>query len=141
MDVRYVLIGLGLITLVLAVVLAREGLWWVAISDAFFGAGIPWVAWVSLQDEKRAHRRALRPEAEPALGPPPGPREAIEAAAAPAAELPPAAAPVAPFEAARKLHEQSGGDPAKSGEPPSPPLYPRPAPGPAHARSRRRKHR
>jgi hypothetical protein len=113
--VRYVLIGLGLITTALAAVLALQGLWWAAIPTGFFGVGIPWVAWVSLRDEKRAHERALNPEAEPAPELPPEP---IGAAPAPAAEPTPAPPP-----------------------PVSP--YPRPAPRPAHAhaRARRKKHR
>ncbi|MGH9482136.1 MAG: hypothetical protein ACRD1L_08575 [Terriglobales bacterium] len=54
---RYVLIGLGVITLALGVILAREGLWFVALPDAAFGLGVAWVAWVSLRDE--GHDRGL----------------------------------------------------------------------------------
>ncbi|HEY7837923.1 MAG TPA: hypothetical protein VIC54_04945 [Terriglobales bacterium] len=112
---RYVLIVLGLITTALAAVLALQGLWWAAIPAGFFGVGIPWVAWVSLRDEKRAQLGALGPEAKPAPEPPPQP-----SAAAPTPAVEPASPPPVP-----------------------PPVYPRPAPRPAHAhsRTRRKKHR
>ena len=114
---RYVLIVLGLITTALAAVLALQGLWWAAIPAGLFGVGIPWVAWVSLRDEKRAQLGALNPEATPAPEPPPQPSAA---APAPAAEPTPASPPPVP-----------------------PPVYPRPTPRPAHAhsRARRKKHR
>lgn len=48
---RYVLVGLGVVTVALAVVLAWEQQWWAAIPDGAFGIGVAWVAWVSVQEE------------------------------------------------------------------------------------------
>jgi hypothetical protein len=41
---RVVTIGLGAITLALAVVLAAEGQWWIAMPDALFGSGVALMA-------------------------------------------------------------------------------------------------
>ena len=49
--VRYVLVGLGVVTVALAVVLAWEQQWWAAIPDGAFGIGVAWVAWVSVHEE------------------------------------------------------------------------------------------
>ncbi|HXR98340.1 MAG TPA: hypothetical protein VN709_10915 [Terriglobales bacterium] len=53
---RYILILLGIATVALGVVLAREGLWWIAVPDACFGGGVGWIAWASLRDEHRNRR-------------------------------------------------------------------------------------
>lgn len=45
---RWILVGLGILTFVLAVVLAKEGQWWVAVPDGMFGIGIAWLAWEDL---------------------------------------------------------------------------------------------
>lgn len=45
---RWVLIFLGILTFALAVVLAHEGQWWIAVPDGAFGAGIAWIAWGDL---------------------------------------------------------------------------------------------
>jgi len=151
--VRYVLIVLGLITTALAAVLALQGLWWAAIPAGLFGVGIPWVAWVSLRDEKRAQLGALNPEATPA--PDGGSLEMPRAErASPAANRSPpssdqrerpsekwrATPPQQPSEAA----PAPAAEPTPASPPPvPPPVYPRPAPRPAHAhsRARRKKHR
>lgn len=49
---RYVLVGLGVVTVALAVVLAWEQQWWAAIPDGAFGIGVAWVAWVSVHEER-----------------------------------------------------------------------------------------
>lgn len=49
---RYVLIFLGLVTIGLGVVLAAEGEWWIALPDAAFGAGVAFVAYESLQEDR-----------------------------------------------------------------------------------------
>lgn len=67
---RYVLILLGLVTVVLAVVLAREGLWWAAIPDGAFGVGVAWVAYVSLRDEPDEPRSPGTPFIVPGSAPP-----------------------------------------------------------------------
>jgi len=64
--VRYVLIGLGVVTLVLAALLAREGQWWAAIPDAGFGAGVGWVAYVSLREERAEQPPQPAPPSHPA---------------------------------------------------------------------------
>lgn len=50
---RVVLILLGIVTVALAVVLAREGEWWIAIPDGLFGLGVAFVAWESLREDRR----------------------------------------------------------------------------------------
>lgn len=55
---RWLIIGLGAITFLLAVVIARERLWWIAVPDGLFGLGVAWVAWADIHS---AHRPA-RPE-------------------------------------------------------------------------------
>lgn len=50
---RYVLVGLGVVTVALAVALAWEQQWWAAIPDGAFGIGVAWVAWASLQEERQ----------------------------------------------------------------------------------------
>jgi len=71
--VRYVLIGLGLVTLVLAAILAREGQWWAAIPDAGFGAGVAWVAFASLREERQERQEVLQPAPEKPAAPAPTP--------------------------------------------------------------------
>lgn len=116
---RYVLIGLGIITIVLAVVLAWEGQWWAAIPDGFFGAGIPWMAWNSLREDQ--HQRQMEkvptPEPEP---------EPVAVAATPAVAEPASAPP-----------------PSPAALPPPAPVSPpgRPRQGPHPARSHRKKHK
>ncbi|MGH9540443.1 MAG: hypothetical protein ACRD2H_00990 [Terriglobales bacterium] len=89
---RWLIIGLGAITFLLAVVIARERLWWIAVPDGLFGLGVAWVAWADIHS---AHRPA-RPETSgetPAVAP----VEVREVRAAPAAApvLPPPPQPAA----------------------------------------------
>lgn len=64
---RWLLVFLGLITLALAVKLAGEQLWWIAIPDGAFGAGVAWIAWASLHPprglETREHEESAAPSA------------------------------------------------------------------------------
>jgi len=61
------LIGLGVITMGLAVVLAAEGEWWIAIPDALFGLGVGWVAAASVRADRQPAAAALTaPAATPA---------------------------------------------------------------------------
>lgn len=74
---RWILIFLGILTFALAVVLAHEGQWWIAVPDGAFGVGIAWIAWEDLH--------------APAEGAP-----VLRVAPVPAApEPPPVSAPVA----------------------------------------------
>jgi len=68
--VRYVVGGLGILTIVLAAWLANEGQWWIAIPDGLFGLGIAWIARNSLHEE---HHVAVAPPA-PTLVPAPPPQ-------------------------------------------------------------------
>ncbi|MGH9535497.1 MAG: hypothetical protein ACRD2E_11635 [Terriglobales bacterium] len=45
---RWLLIGLGIVTFLLALVLAKETQWWIAVPDGCFGVGIAWIAWEDL---------------------------------------------------------------------------------------------
>jgi len=74
--VRYVLIGLGVITLVLAAILAREGQWWAAIPDAGFGAGVAWVAFASLREERQERQAAAVQQSEKPAATPSAPPQA-----------------------------------------------------------------
>ncbi len=60
---RYILILLGIVTVALGVVLAREGMWWIAVPDACFGGGVGWLAWVSLREEHHGRRAIPAPPA------------------------------------------------------------------------------
>ncbi|MGH9486841.1 MAG: hypothetical protein ACRD04_04540 [Terriglobales bacterium] len=64
-GVRYVLVALGIVTVVLAVLMTRENLWWMAIPDALFGIGVGWMAVAS----GHAERHPQMVEAEPAPEP------------------------------------------------------------------------
>lgn len=99
---RWIIIGLGIITVLLAVVLARESQWWLAIPDGLFGLGVAWVAWADLHAEHRPApaERATEPpaaipavelRAEPAPVPAPQPAPAASAPAAPSRSSPPPA--------------------------------------------------
>ncbi|MGH9475028.1 MAG: hypothetical protein ACRD1C_01715 [Terriglobales bacterium] len=72
-GVRYVLVVLGMITVVLAAWMARENLWWMAVPDALFGVGVGWMALASGNAER--HPFAVAPaEALPPPAPqPPAP--------------------------------------------------------------------
>lgn len=89
---RYVVIGLGAVTLALGVVLAGEGLWFVALPDAAFGLGVAWVAYLSLRDEQQDRRAGLLvvpsppqpvPESVPVPPSPPPPPSTAPAAVLP----------------------------------------------------------
>ncbi|MGH9526971.1 MAG: hypothetical protein ACRD2F_09875 [Terriglobales bacterium] len=45
---RWVLVCLGILTFLLAILLAKEGQWWIAVPDGAFGLGIAWIAWEGL---------------------------------------------------------------------------------------------
>lgn len=60
---------LGFVTLALAVVLASEGQWFIAVPDAIFGIGVGLFAWESLHE-----RQHPAPPAPPAVPEPPAPR-------------------------------------------------------------------
>lgn len=62
---RTVLILLGIVTIALGVILAAEGEWWIAIPDALFGAGVAFVAFESLREDRRI-AAAPPPAAPPA---------------------------------------------------------------------------
>lgn len=92
-GVRYVLVALGIVTVVLAVWMARENLWWMAVPDACFGIGVGWMALASghaghqapLVVEPAAPAPPARPDAAP---------EPVSVAARP--QVQPPAAPAAP---------------------------------------------
>lgn len=47
---QYLLIVLGIIVVVLAVWMAKEHMWWIAVPDACFGIGVAWFAWTEIAD-------------------------------------------------------------------------------------------
>jgi hypothetical protein len=72
--VRYLLILMGAIVVALAVKMASENLWWIAIPDALFGLGVAWMAAASLHGEHHPHVPAAEPPPPPPLPePPPSP--------------------------------------------------------------------
>jgi hypothetical protein len=72
---RILLIFLGVVTVVLAVVLATENLWWIAVPDAAFGVAVGIAAWESLAHDRRtrAANASAPPEPAPAPAPQPSP--------------------------------------------------------------------
>lgn len=91
---QYVLIVLGIIVVALAVWMAKEQMWWIAVPDACFGIGVAWFAWTEIADH--GMHPAPATAAGPALSeisPPPEAHAEVRSEAAPSSP-PPAAAPV-----------------------------------------------
>lgn len=82
---RWVLIFLGIVTFALAVVLAHESQWWIAVPDGAFGVGIAWIAWEDLHAPAEGVP-VLRTAPMPAAPEPPPP-------SAPVMSPPPASKP------------------------------------------------
>ncbi|HET9784714.1 MAG TPA: hypothetical protein VFP94_07140 [Terriglobales bacterium] len=66
---RYLLILMGAIVVALAVKMASENLWWIAIPDALFGAGVAWMATASLHAERHPHAVPVETSPAPAHEP------------------------------------------------------------------------
>lgn len=70
---RVVVIFLGIVTIVLAVVLAGEAEWWIAVPDGLFGAGVAMLALESLREDRRAATAPASVNMPSPASPPPAP--------------------------------------------------------------------
>lgn len=96
---RYLLILMGAIVVALAVKMASENLWWIAIPDALFGLGVAWMAAASLHGEHHPHALpTVPPLPEP---PPPSPPPPLAVTTAPPPP-PPAVSEVRPVRHKKK---------------------------------------
>ncbi|TAN21229.1 MAG: hypothetical protein EPN33_11405 [Acidobacteria bacterium] len=95
---QYLLIVLGIIVVVLAVWMAKENMWWIAIPDALFGIGVAWFAWMDLTDHGMhpAPATAGGPAISDVPPPPPVPAPEAHAEARPEATTPSAPAEATP---------------------------------------------
>ncbi|MGH9465945.1 MAG: hypothetical protein ACRD1Y_01195 [Terriglobales bacterium] len=80
-GVHYILILLGIIVVALAVWMASENLWWIAVPDAIFGIGVAWLSFTSVRGEGESHTvEALGTVPElPRSTPPPAPEPRLSA--------------------------------------------------------------
>lgn len=124
---RWLLIGLGVLTIFLAAILAGENQWWIAVPDGLFGLGVAGWAWLDLHAFPSSRASASAFELRPAPATPASPAEAPPAprSAPPPLEPAPAPAPVLRAPA-----------PAKT----APPAAPQPTPAPKRSSRKRRRH-
>lgn len=94
---QYLLIVLGIIVVALAVWMAKEHMWWIAVPDACFGIGVAWFAWTDIADHGMHAAPAMA--GGPALSdvpPPPVPAPEAHTEAGPEVTTPSAPSAVAP---------------------------------------------